>query len=60
VWNSDKSSFAPPLTPTGAGYADLLNSFDNDWTAGQVSDLHAGLVKLDGQVADQLALGTAP
>jgi multiple sugar transport system substrate-binding protein len=60
VWNNDKSTFAPPLTPTGAGYADLLNSFDNDWTAGQVSDLHAGLVKLDGQVSDQLALGTAP
>jgi multiple sugar transport system substrate-binding protein len=60
VWNNPKSSFAPPLTATGAGYATLLNNFDNDWVAGKVSDLHAGLQKLDQQVSDQLQLGQAP
>jgi multiple sugar transport system substrate-binding protein len=60
VWNNPLSSFAPPLTSTGAGYATLLSSFDNNWTAGQVSDLPGGLATLDSQVSDQLALGTAP
>ena len=60
VWNNPKSSFAPPLTATGAGYADLLGNFDNKWVAGNVDDLQAGLQQLDQQTADQLALGEAP
>ncbi len=60
VWNNPKSSFAPPLTPGGAGYAKLLTDFDKSWVAGNVSDLQAGLQKVDSQISDQLALGQAP
>ena len=28
VWANPKSAFAPPLTPSGGGYADLLDNFD--------------------------------
>jgi multiple sugar transport system substrate-binding protein len=60
VWNNPKSSFSPPLTPTGAGYAKLLTDFAGRWQAGKVSDLAAGLKDVDKQISDQLALGQAP
>jgi multiple sugar transport system substrate-binding protein len=60
VWNSPKSGFSPPLTATGSGYADILNSFDEKWVSGKVSDLQAGLAQVDNDIANQLALGTGP
>ena len=60
VWNNPSSSFAPPLTPSGAGYAKLLSDFDNKWVAGKVSDLQSGLSTLDSDVENQLQLGEAP
>jgi multiple sugar transport system substrate-binding protein len=60
VWNNPKSSFSPPLTPTGAAYAKLLTDFAGRWQAGKVSDLAAGLKDVDKQISDQLALGQAP
>lgn len=60
VWNNPSSSFSPPLTPSGAGYADLLGDFVGRWQAGKVSDLQAGLDETDQKIADQLALGAAP
>jgi multiple sugar transport system substrate-binding protein len=60
VWNNPKSSFSPPLQPSGGGYADLLNTFDDKWVKGQVPDLHQGLVQLDQDIANQLAQGSGP
>ena len=60
VWNNSASSFSPPLTPSGAGYAKLLSDFDNKWVAGKVSDLPGGLATLDSDVENQLQLGEAP
>ncbi|MDX6535113.1 MAG: multiple sugar transport system substrate-binding protein [Gaiellales bacterium] len=60
VWNNPKSSFSPPLTPTGAGYNDLLEDFVGEWQAGKVDDLQAGLEDVDKKIADSLALGNAP
>ena len=60
VWNNADSSFSPPLTPSGAGYAKLLSDFDNKWVAGKVSDLQGGLTTLDSDVENQLQLGEAP
>jgi multiple sugar transport system substrate-binding protein len=60
VWNNPKSDYSPPLTPGGSGYAALLLQFDDKWVAGKVPDLQSGLEQLDKQVADQLALGSAP
>jgi multiple sugar transport system substrate-binding protein len=60
IWNNPKSSYAPPLTPGGAGYAALLLQFDDKWVAGKVPDLQAGLAQVDKQVSDQLSLGAAP
>jgi multiple sugar transport system substrate-binding protein len=60
VWNNPKSNYAPPLTSSGAGYASLLNTFDDQWVAGKVPDLQAGLAKVDKQISDQLSLSSAP
>jgi multiple sugar transport system substrate-binding protein len=60
VWNNPKSGFSPPLTATGSGYADILNSFDEKWVSGKVPDLQAGLTQVDTDIANQLALGTGP
>jgi multiple sugar transport system substrate-binding protein len=60
VWNNPKSSYAPPITASGSGYASVLATFDQKWVAGKVSDLHAGLQQVDQQVASQLSLGQAP
>ena len=58
VWNNPKSNYSPPLTASGAGYASLLNAFDEQWVAGKVPDLNAGLAKVDKQISDQLAIGS--
>jgi len=60
VWNNPASSYSPPLTASGGGYASLLDQFDEKWVAGKVSDLQSGLQTVDKQVSDQLALGQAP
>ena len=60
VWNNPDSSNAPPLTPTGATYADYLNNFDEKWVKGAVTDLQAGLQQVDQQVANELSMGQAP
>jgi multiple sugar transport system substrate-binding protein len=62
VWGNPKSAFAPPLQPSGGGYANLLDSFESRWQAGKISDadLQTELAKLDQNVANQLAQGSAP
>jgi multiple sugar transport system substrate-binding protein len=60
VWSNPQSSFSPPLQPSGGGYANLLDSFEDKWQAGKVSDLHAALVKLDQDISNQLAQGQVP
>jgi multiple sugar transport system substrate-binding protein len=57
VWNNKLSSFAPPLQPSGAGYADIFNTFDAKWVSGKVTDLQAGLQKVDQDIANQLKMG---
>jgi multiple sugar transport system substrate-binding protein len=57
VWNNPHSSHFPPLTPSGAGYAQLVDNFDELWQAGKVSDLQAGLQKLDSNIDNQLSQG---
>jgi len=60
IWNNPGSTNAPPLTPTGATYADYYNNFDDKWVKGEVSDLQAGLQKVDQDVANELSMGEAP
>jgi multiple sugar transport system substrate-binding protein len=62
VWANPKSAFAPPTTPSGNGYGTLVDNFDGRWQAGKIStaDLHSELVKLDQQVANELAQGSGP
>ena len=57
VWKNPKSSFFPPLTASGAGYAQLADNFDAQWQAGNVSDLQAGLQTLDTNIDNQQQLG---
>jgi len=56
VWNNPQSSYSPPLTASGAGYATLLLQFDDKWVAGKVPDLHLGLQQVDQQISNQLNL----
>ncbi len=62
VWANPASAFAPPLQPSGGGYADLVDSFESKWQAGKISDadLESELAKLDQDIANQLTQGTAP
>ena len=60
VWNNPKSSYAPPITSSGNGYASLLTTFDQKWVAGKAPDLQAGLKQVDQQIENQLSLGQAP
>jgi multiple sugar transport system substrate-binding protein len=60
VWANPTSNFAPPLLAQGAGYADLADKFMSQWQAGNISDLHAALVKLDSDIANQLQQGEVP
>ncbi len=56
IWNNPQSSYSPPLTSSGAGYATLLLQFDDKWVAGKVPDLHLGLQQVDQQISNQLNL----
>ncbi len=60
VWNNAKSSFYPPLLPTGAGYAQLADDFDAKWQAGGVPNLQAGLQQLDTNIDNQIQQGQTP
>ncbi len=60
VWNNPKSSYTPPITASGSGYASLLTTFDQKWVAGKVPNLQAGLAQVDQQITNQLSLGQAP
>ena len=60
VWNNPKSSYTPPITASGSGYASLLTTFDAKWVAGKVPNLQAGLAQVDQQITNQLSLGQAP
>jgi multiple sugar transport system substrate-binding protein len=62
VWLNDKSAFAPPTQPSGNGYANLLDTFEQKWQAGKISDsdLQSSLQKLDQDVGNQLSQGSAP
>jgi multiple sugar transport system substrate-binding protein len=62
VWLNDKSAFAPPTQPSGNGYANLLDTFEQKWQAGKISDsdLQSALQKMDQDVGNQLSQGSAP
>ena len=62
VWENPKSAFAPPTTAQGNGYASHLDTFEDAWQSGKISDadLQSELQKLDQQVANDLAQGSAP
>jgi multiple sugar transport system substrate-binding protein len=60
VWNNPKSSFYPPLLPSGAGYAQLVDDFDAKWQAGNVPDLQQGLQQLDTNIDNQIQQGQTP
>jgi len=53
-------STTTPATASGKAYQDTLGTFAQNWQAGKVSDLAAGLKTVDQQINDQLALGSAP
>jgi multiple sugar transport system substrate-binding protein len=60
IWNNPKSSFYPPLLPSGAGYAQLVDDFDAKWQAGNVPDLQQGLQQLDTNIDNQIQQGQTP
>jgi multiple sugar transport system substrate-binding protein len=60
IWNNPKSSFYPPLLPSGAGYAQLADDFDAKWQAGSVPNLQQGLQQLDQNIDNQLQQGQTP
>jgi multiple sugar transport system substrate-binding protein len=62
VWNNPKSSFSPPLQPSGGGYSQFLTNFDDKWTAGTIpiSGLHSGLEQVDQQIDNDLEQGQGP
>jgi multiple sugar transport system substrate-binding protein len=43
-----------PIMASGVAYTNLVQNFFTKWQAGQVKDLHAGLVKLDSQLDAQV------
>jgi multiple sugar transport system substrate-binding protein len=51
----NKHSTTSPIMASGAAYTNLVANFFTKWQAGQVGDLHAGLVKLDKQLDAQVA-----
>ena len=51
---------ALPATASGKAYQDTFATFVQDWQAGKVPDLKAGLATVAQQINDQLSLGQAP
>ena len=56
IFANPHSAFKP-LTVIGQGDSDLWSAFVNDWEAGKVSDLQAGLVNVANQIDQQFQLG---
>lgn len=59
VFANAKSS-TTPATASGKAYQDTFATFVQDWQAGKVPDLKAGLATVAQQINDQLSLGQAP
>ncbi len=59
IFANAKSS-TTPTTASGKAYQDTFGSFAEQWQAGKVPDLAAGLTQTATQIDDQLALGAAP
>ena len=57
---ANPKSATTPTTASGKAYQDTLASFLEQWQAGKVPDLAAGLTEVDTQINDQLSLGQAP
>lgn len=60
VWQNKNSHFFPPLTASGAGWAQLIDNFDTKWQAGNVSDLQSGLQSLATNIDNQLQQEQTP
>jgi len=56
---ANKNSKTTPITAVGNQWGTLIQGFVNKWQAGKVSDLGAGLKKLDKDIDAQLAQATA-
>lgn len=56
IFANPHSAFKP-LTVIGQGDSDLWSAFVDDWEAGKVSDLQAGLVNVANQIDQQFQLG---
>jgi multiple sugar transport system substrate-binding protein len=52
---ANPKSATSPLSSAGTAYQDAAQNFVNDWQAGKVSDLNAGLQKLDSDINTALA-----
>lgn len=57
---ANEHSATTPTTASGKAYQDTLGTFVEQWQAGKVADLQAGLQQVDQQINDQLQLGAAP
>jgi multiple sugar transport system substrate-binding protein len=56
IFNNPKSSTTPPSS-SGPGYQEKFQDFLNDYQAGKVSDLDAGLKDIDNQINQLIQLG---
>jgi multiple sugar transport system substrate-binding protein len=56
IFNNSKSSTTPPSS-TGAGYQEKFQDFLNNYQAGKVPDLDAGLKDVDSQINQLIQLG---
>ena len=52
---ANPKSGTSPIEASGASYTNAVQNFATKWQAGQVKDLHAGLVTLDKQLDAQVA-----
>jgi multiple sugar transport system substrate-binding protein len=52
---ANPNSGTSPIMASGSAYTNLVQNFFTKWQAGQVRNLHAGLVKLDKQLDAQVA-----
>ncbi len=57
---ANANSSTTPTTSSGKAYQDTLGTFTEQWQAGKIPDLSAGLTTVDTQINDQLSLGKAP
>ena len=54
------NSSSPPITVSGSLYGDLTATFMQEWQAGKVPDLQAGLEKLASDIDAQMQLEAGP